>query len=110
MGIGQLFKKREEPQEEENLKEMFEDIKSQEIPETKKKVINFTYVSRCGCGSTFENPYHAIVPEDYDDIKDGDIVDNFDKMAELEKIAGAIYEERYRGSVEGHNPYNFNEW
>ena len=32
MGIGQLFKKREEPQEEENLKEMFENIKSQEIP------------------------------------------------------------------------------
>lgn len=26
------------------------------------------------------------------------------------KIAGAIYEKRYRGSVEGHNPYNFNEW
>lgn len=111
MGIGQLFKKREEPQEEENLKEMFENIKSQEIPhKTGKKVINFTYVSKCGCGSTAENPYHAIVPEDYDDIKDGDIVDNFDKMAELERIAGAIYEKRYRGSVEGHDPYNFNEW
>lgn len=74
------------------------------------KVINITYVVRCGCGSTDEAKYHAIVPEDYHDVEDGDIIDNFDKMAELEKIAGAIYEKRYRGSVEGHNPYNFNEW
>lgn len=111
MGIGQSFIKREEPQEEENLKEIFESIKSQEIPhKTGKKVINFTYVSRCGCGSTFENPYHAIVPEDYDDIKNGDIVDNFDKMVELERVAGRIYEKSYRGSVELHNPYNYNEW
>lgn len=111
MGIGQLFKKREEPQEEENLKEMFENIKSQEIPHhTRKKVINFTYVSRCGCGSTFKDPYHAIVPEDYDDIKDGDIVDNSDKMEELERVAGAIYERRYRGSVEDHNPYDYHVW
>lgn len=111
MGIGQVFKKREEPQEEENLKEMFENIKSQEIPhQTRKKVINFTYVSKCGCGSTSENPYHAIVPEDYNDIKNGDIVDNFNKMEELERVAGRIYEGSYRGSVEGHDPYNYNEW
>ena len=110
MGIGQLFKKREEPQEEENLKEMFENIKSQEIPETKKKVINFTYVSSCGCGSTSESAYHAIVPEDYEDVKDGDIIDNYDKMGELEDVAGRIYEGRYRGSVEDHNPNNYYEW
>lgn len=110
MGIGQSFIKREEPQEEENLKEMFENIKSQEIPETKKKVINFTYVSSCGCGSINESFYHAIVPEDYNDIKNGDIIDSFDKMKELEGIAGAIYEERYRGSVENHNPDNYYEW
>ena len=72
MGIGQLLKKREEPQEEENLKEIFENIKSQEIPhKTGKKVINFIYVSKCGCGSTSEGSYHAIVPEDYEDVKDG---------------------------------------
>lgn len=111
MGIGQLFKKREEPQEEENLKEMFENIKSQEIPhQTRKKVINFTYVSRCGCGSSSEKFYHAIVPEDYNDIKNGDIVDDFDKMAGLEHVAGTIYEERYRGSVEDHNPNLYYEW
>lgn len=111
MGIGQLFKKREEPQEEENLKEMFENIKSQEIPhQTGKKVINFTYVSRCGCGSSDERFYHAIVPEDYEDVKDGDVIDNFDKMAGLERVAGTIYKERYRGSVEDHNPNLYYEW
>lgn len=110
MGIGQLFIKREKPQEEENLKEMFENIKSQEIPETKKKVINFTYVSKCGCGSSDERFYHAIVPEDYEDVKDGDVIDNFNKMTELEHVAGTIYRERYRGSVENHNPYFYYEW
>lgn len=111
MGIGQLFIKREEPQEEENLKEMFENIKSQEIPhKTGKKVINFIYISKCGCGSTSENAYHAIVPEDYEDVKDGDIIDNYDKMGELEDVAGRIYEGRYRGSVEDHNPNNYYEW
>lgn len=110
MGIGQLLKKREEPQEEENLKEMFENIKSQEIPETKKKVINFTYISKCGCGSFDENKYHAIVPVDYEDVKDGDVIDNLDKMRELEGVAGTIYEQRYRGSVEDHNPNLYYEW
>ena len=110
MGIGQLFKKREEPQEEENLKEMFENIKSQEIPhKTGKKVINFIYVSTCGCGSTSEGNYHAIVPEDYYDVEDGDIID-FNKMVGLEKVAGAIYEERYTGSVEDHNPDDYYVW
>lgn len=107
MGIGQLFKKREEPQEEENLKEMFENIKSQEMPETKKKVINFTYVSSCGCGSTIENPYHAIVPEDYNDIEDGDIIYDYDKMDALRNVAGTIYKKKYKGSVEDHNPDNY---
>lgn len=111
MGIGQLFKKREEPQEEENLKEMFENIKSQEIPhQTRKKVINFTYVSRCGCGSTNEYAYHAIVPEDYHDVEDGGIIDNFEKMKALEDVAGTIYKERYEGSVKDHNPYLYYEW
>lgn len=111
MGIGQLFIKREEPQEEENLKEMFENIKSQEIPhKTGKKVINFIYISKCGCGSTSENAYYAIVPEDYEDVKDGDIIDNYDKMGELEDVAGRIYKGRYRGSVEDHNPNNYYEW
>lgn len=110
MGIGQLFIKREEPQEEENLKEMFENIKSQEIPETKKKVINFTYVSKCGCGSTDGTKYHAIVPEDYDDVENGDIIDNYDEMVELEEVAGEIYEGGYRGSVENHNPYDYYVW
>lgn len=110
MGIGQSFKKREEPQEEENLKEMFENIKSQEIPETKKKVINFTYVSSCGCGSTHEEPYHAIVPEDYNDVENGDIIYDYDKMKGLGDAAGKIYEGRYRGSVEDHNPDNYYAW
>lgn len=111
MGIGQLFIKREEPQEEENLKEMFENIKSQEIPhKTGKKVINFIYVSKCGCGSTSEGIYHAIVPEDYHDVEDGNIIDNFDKMIGLEKVAGAIYEEQYTGSVEDHNPDDYYVW
>lgn len=111
MGIGQLLIKREEPQEEENLKEMFEDIKSQEIPhKTGKKVINFTYVSKCGCGSTSEGAYHAIVPEDYEDVENGDIIDNYDWMVELEEVAGEIYEGGYRGSVEDHNPYDYHVW
>lgn len=110
MGIGQLFKKREEPQEEENLKEMFENIKSQEIPKTKKKVINIIYISKCGCGSVDKQFYHAIVPEDYEDVKDGNIIDNFDEMTELKKVAGTIYEERYGGSVEDHNPNLYYEW
>lgn len=109
MGIEQLFKKREEPQEEENLKEMFESIKSQKIPETKKKVINFTYISKCGCGSTSKNPYHAIVPEDYEDVENGDYL-NFDEMNKLEKVAGEIYKGRYRGSVENHNPDDYYVW
>lgn len=110
MGIGQLFKKREEPQEEENLKEMFENIKSQEIPhKTGKKVINFTYVSRCGCGSSSGNPYHAIVPEGYEDIRDGDILD-YDQMVELNKAVGDIYEGEYTGSVEDHNPNDYYVW
>lgn len=110
MGIGQSFIKREEPQEEENLKEMFENIKSQEIPETKKKVINFTYILSCGCGFVNEQFYHAIVPEDYNDIKNGDIVDDIDKMEGLEDVAGEIYEEEYTGSVEDHNPDNYYVW
>lgn len=111
MGIGQLFKKREEPQEEENLKEMFENIKSQEIShKTGKKVINITYVSRCGCGSTKKNKYHAIVPEDYDNVENSDIIDNYDKMAELKEVAGEIYEEWYIGSVEDHNPDDYYVW
>lgn len=111
MGIGQSFIKREEPQEEENLKEMFENIKSQEIPhQTGKKVINFTYVSRCGCGSSNERFYHAIVPVDYDDVENGDIIDNYDRMINLKKVAGDIYEGRYRGSVEDHNPYDYYVW
>lgn len=110
MGIGQSFIKREEPQEEENLKEMFENIKSQEIPETKKKVINFTYVSKCGCGSTSKTSYHAIVPEDYNDIKNGNIIDDYDQMVELNKAVGDIYEGRYRGSVEDHNPDDYDVW
>lgn len=111
MGIGQLFKKREEPQEEENLKEIFENIKSQEIPhKTGKKVINFTYVSKCGCGSTSEGAYHAIVPEDYEDVENGDVIYDFDDMAALKKVAGRIYEDRYTGSVEDHNPEDYYEW
>lgn len=110
MGIGQSFIKREELQEEDNLKEIYENIKSKEIPETRKKVINFTYISKCGCGSTVENDYHAIVPEDYDDVKDGDIIENFDKMDALQKVAGTIYEEKYTGSVEDHDPDNYYEW
>lgn len=110
MGIGQSFIKREEPQEEENLKEMFENIKSQEIPETKKKVINFTYVSRCGCGSTFKNAYHAIVPEDYDDVENGDIIDNYDRMGALRDVAGEIYRGKYKGLVEDHNPNGYYAW
>ena len=110
MGIGQSFIKRKELQEEDNLKEMYENIKSKEIPETRKKVINFTYISKCGCGSTAKNDYHAIVPEDYDDVKDGDIIENFDKMDALQKVAGTIYEEKYTGSVEDHDPDNYYEW
>lgn len=112
MGIGQLFKKREEPQEEENLREMFESIKSQEIPhKTGKKVINFTYVSKCGCGSTSENPCHAIVPEDYEGVKDGDLIDSdYDKIKALRDVAEAVYEGEYTGSVEDHNPDDYYEW
>lgn len=111
MGIGQLFKKREEPQEEENLKEMFENIKSQEIPhKTGKKVINVIYISKCGCGSTIKKAYHAIVPEDYEDAKDGDIINNYDEMGKLEDVAGTIYKGMYTGSVEDHNPNNYYEW
>lgn len=110
MGIGQLFIKREEPQEEENLKEMFENIKSQEIPhKTGKKVINITYILKCGCGSVDKQFCHAIVPEDYEDVKDGDIVD-YDQMMGLNRVAGEIYEGRYRGSVENHNPYDYYVW
>ena len=112
MGIGQLFIKREEPQEEENLKEMFENIKSQEIPhKTGKKVINFTYISRCGCGSSSENLYHAIVPEDYEDVQNGELIDgDYDKMKALREVAGEIYEEEYTGSVEDHNPDDYYVW
>lgn len=111
MGIGQLFIKREEPQEEENLKEMFENIKSQEIPhKTGKKVINITYVSRCGCGATSRNLYHAIVPEDYEDIKDGDIISRPDVMQRLADVAGEIYDGPYKGSVKDHNPYDYHVW
>lgn len=110
MGIGQLFIKRKEPQEEENLKEMFENIKSQEIPhKTGKKVINFTHASKCGCGSSSEDLYHAIVPEDYEDIRDGDILD-YDQMVRLNRVAGEIYEEEYTGSVEDHNPDDYYVW
>lgn len=110
MGIGQLFKKREELQKEENLKEMFENIKSQEIPhQTRKKVINFTHVSKCGCGSTNENKYHAIVPEDYEDVKDDDILD-YDQMVELNRAVGDIYEGEYTDSVEDHNPNDYDVW
>lgn len=109
MGIGQLLKKREEPQEEENLKEMFENIKSQEIPETKKKVINITYISKCGCGSVDKQFYHAIVPEDYEDIRDGDILD-YGQMVELNKAVGDIYKGEYTGSVEDHNPDDYYVW
>lgn len=110
MGIGQLFKKREELQEEENLKKMFENIKSQEIPRrTKLKVINFTYVSKCGCGSVSENLYHAIVPEDYEDVKDGDILD-YDQMVELNRAVGDIYKREYTGFVEDHNPDDYYVW
>lgn len=109
MGIGQSFIKREEPQEEENLKEMFENIKSQEIPETRKKVINFTYVSKCGCGSTDENKYHAIVPVDYENVEDGDILD-YDQMEKLNRAVGDIYEGEYTGSVEDHNPDDYDVW
>lgn len=110
MGIGQLFKKREELQEEENLKEMFENIKSQEIPHrTKLKVINFIYISKCGCGSSNENLHHAIVPEDYEDIRDGDIL-YYDQMVELNKAVGDIYEGEYTGSVEDHNPNDYYVW
>ena len=112
MEIGQLFKKREEPQEEENLKEIFENIKSQEIPhQTGKKVINFTYISKCGCGSTSENTYHAIVPEDYNDVEDGDFIDSdYDRMKALQDVAGEIYEGKYTGSVEDHNPDDYYVW
>lgn len=112
MGIEQLFKKREEPQEEENLKEIFESIKSQEIPhKTGKKVINITYISRCGCGAINEIKYHAIVPEDYDDVEDGDIIDDdYIRMKALEDVAGEIYSGVYEGSVEDHNPYDYYVW
>lgn len=112
MGIGQLFKKREEPQEEENLKEIFESIRSQEIPhKTGKKVINITYISRCGCGAADEIKCHAIVPEDYNDVEDGDIIDNdFDKVKALKDVAGAIYSDVYKGSVEDHNPDDYYAW
>lgn len=112
MGIGQLFKKREEPQEEENLKEIFESIKSQEIPhKTGKKVINITYISKCGCGAIGEIKYHAIVPEDYDDVEDGDIIDNdYIRMKALEDVAGEIYRGVYEGSVEDHNPDDYYVW
>lgn len=88
-------------QEEENPKE---------IHRTGKKVINITYVVKCGCGSTYEYAYHAIVPEDYHDVEDGDIIDNFDKMVELERVAGEIYAERYEGSVKDHNPDDYYVW
>lgn len=112
MGIRQLFKKREEPQEEENLKEIFESIRSQEIPhKTGKKVINITYISRCGCGAADEIKYHAIVPEDYNDVEDGDIIDaDFGKMMALKDVAGAIYSSIYKGSVEDHNPDDYYAW
>ena len=110
MGIGQLLKKREEPQEEENLKAIFENIKSQEIPhKTGKKVINFIYVSKCGCGSTSEGNYHAIVPEDYHDVEDGDII-YFDEMVKLSRAVGDIYGGKYTGSVEDHNPNDYYAW
>lgn len=110
MGIRQLFKKIEEPQEEENLKEIFESIKSQEIPhKTGKKVINITYKSECGCGSTSRAAYHVIVPEDFDDIEDGDIL-NFTEICKLENVVGTIYEGEYMGSVEDHNPNNYYVW
>lgn len=90
-------------------KEISESTKPQEIPhKTKKKVINISYISRCGCGTTNEIKYHAIVPEDYDDIEDGDIIDNdCNKMKELKNIAGAIYSGVYEGSVENHNSENY---
>lgn len=108
----QLLKKREESQEEENLKEIFESIKAQEIPhKTGKKVINITYVSTCGCGSIKEETYHAIVPEDYNDIEDGDIIkDDYDRMNALKDVAGKIYESVYKGSVEDHNPDDYYVW
>lgn len=112
MGIGQLFIKKEEPQEEGNLKKKFESIKSKEIPRSSgKKVINITYISRCGCGAFDRTAYHAIVPEDYNDIKDGDIIDDdYDKMKELEDVAGSIYSREYTGSVEEHDPEDYYVW
>lgn len=74
------------------------------------KVINITYVVRCGCGSTNEAKYHAIVPKDYHDIEDGDIIDNFDKMKALERVAGEIYCDAYKGSVKDHNPDDYCVW
>lgn len=112
MGIEQLFKEKEKLQEEENLKEIFENIKSQKIPhKTRKKVINITYISRCGCGVIVENKLHAIVSEDYNDINDGDIIDNdAKKIHALREIAGTIYEDEYKGSVEDHNPNDYYVW
>lgn len=111
MGIGQLFKKREEPQEKENLRKVFESIKSQKIPSrTGKKVINFIYKSSCGCGSSSKIKCHAIVPEDYDDVQDGDIIDSLEDMISLEEEADTIYKDEYKGSVEDHNPDNYVIW
>lgn len=76
----------------------------------KKKVINIIYVSKCACGSTETTEYHAIVPDDYYDVIDGDIIDNSDEMEALEDVAGYIYGGRYTGPVEDHNPNDYYVW
>lgn len=97
-------------QEETNLKEEFEALKSQKIPEgTHKKILNIKRVSSCGCGSSAVNYYHAIVPEDYDRYNDRDIVDSED-LYNIQKVAGRVFEGKYYGSVEKHNPYDYHLW
>ena len=75
-----------------------------------KKIINITYMSRCGCGAISELKFHAIVPIDYDGVEDGDIIDDYAKMKELKDVAGEIYSEMYKGSVKDHNPNDYYVW
>lgn len=76
----------------------------------KKKIINIVYISKCACGSIEMIEYHAIVPDDYYDVIDGDIIDNFDEMKALEDVADYIYSGRYTGSVGDHNPDDYYVW
>lgn len=93
MGIGQIFKDSSSSQKEDTaLKDRFNALKQQEIPQGRSsfKVLNLTYRSSCGCGGFDYNSIQVIVPEDYNDYRDGDIVE-YEEIKELRDRFEIVY-------------------